>query len=70
MTDACQASCDPAPWSGWLGDLFFAREAGTVTFEAVVARFAAYVEAFERILGAPEGTVTIIDGGTLREWYG
>jgi AcrR family transcriptional regulator len=52
------------------GDLFFARQDGTITFEAVVARFAAYMEAFERILGAPAGTVTIIDTHTLREWYG
>jgi AcrR family transcriptional regulator len=52
------------------GELLFARQAGTITFEAVVARFAAYLEAIERILGVPAGTVTIIDTATLHEWYG
>ena len=52
------------------GELFFARQAGTIAFEAVVARFAAYMEAIERILGVPAGTVTIIDTASLREWYG
>ena len=52
------------------GELFLALGAGTITFEAVVARFAAHLDAFERILGAPAGTVTIIDTETLREWYG
>ena len=52
------------------GELFFARQAGSIGFEAVVARFAAYGEAIERILGVPAGTATIIDTATLREWYG
>ncbi len=52
------------------GELFFAREAGEITFEAVVSRFAAYLEAIERILGVPSGSLPIIDGATLRLWYG
>ena len=30
---------------------------------------AAYVEAMERILGVPAGTLTLVDGAALREWY-
>lgn len=54
------------------GELFFARQAGTITFEAVEARLAAYKEAFERILGAPAGSLTFVfvDDSTLREWFG
>jgi AcrR family transcriptional regulator len=32
--------------------------------------FAAYADAFERILGAPQGSVTLMDAETLREWEG
>jgi AcrR family transcriptional regulator len=32
--------------------------------------FAAYADAFERILGAPKGSVTLMDAETLREWEG
>jgi AcrR family transcriptional regulator len=54
------------------GELFFARQAGTITFEAVEARLAAYKEAFERILGAPAGALTFVfvDESTLRTWFG
>ena len=36
-------------------DLFIARQAGTITFEVVQRAVAANTEAFERILGIPEG---------------
>jgi AcrR family transcriptional regulator len=53
-------------------ELFFARQAGTITFEAVESRLAAYKEAFERILGAPAGSLTFVfvDDSTLRLWFG
>ncbi|HKF78659.1 MAG TPA: hypothetical protein VKF59_21145, partial [Candidatus Dormibacteraeota bacterium] len=52
------------------GELFFAREAGTVTFETVQARLAAYTDAFERILGAQPGSLEIVDDSVLRQWFG
>ena len=52
------------------GELFFAREAGTVTFETVQARLAAYTQAYERILGAPPGSLEIVDDSVLRQWFG
>ena len=30
----------------------------------------AFVVALERILGVPAGTLTLVDGAALREWYG
>ena len=50
-------------------ELFFAREAGTVTYETVVGRLAAYADAYERILGAPPGSLTIVDDSVLRQWF-
>ena len=50
-------------------ELFLARQARTVTFESVERSFAAYTEAFERILGIPAGSLTLIDGPTLRFWF-
>jgi hypothetical protein len=35
--------------------------------EALVA---AYVQAMERILGVPAGTISLVDRAALREWYG
>lgn len=50
-------------------ELYFARQANTVTFEAVELRFGAYREAFERILGLPAGSLPIIDRATMRQWF-
>lgn len=52
------------------GELFVAREAGTVTFETVRARLAAYRDAYERILGAQPGSLEIVDDSVLRQWFG
>ncbi len=49
---------------------FVARQAGTVTFEAVRRSFAASSEAYERILGIPKGSLTLIDEPTFRFWFG
>ena len=51
-------------------ELWFARQADTVTFEDVEDRFSAYRDAFERILGVPEHSLHIVDRSVLRQWYG
>jgi len=51
-------------------EYFLARQAGTVTFEACRRTFAAFTEAFERIVGAPPGSVTLADESTLKFWFG
>jgi AcrR family transcriptional regulator len=52
------------------GELLLARRAGTTSFEAVEATFAAYAEGFERIVGAPPGSIHVVDDATLRLWFG
>jgi AcrR family transcriptional regulator len=52
------------------GEHFLARQAGTITFEVVLRTYAAFTEAFERILGIPPGSVTLTDEPTLRYWFG
>ncbi len=51
-------------------DLFRARRAGTVSLEEVRRTFAAATQALERILGAPEGSITLMEEATLRFWFG
>src|SRR6266550_3929949 len=51
-------------------DYFIARQAGTITFDVVKRSFAANTEAFERIMGIPKGSVTLIDEPTMRFWFG
>jgi AcrR family transcriptional regulator len=48
------------------GEHFLARQAGTISFEVVLRTYAAFTEAFERILGIPPGSVTLTDEPTLR----
>jgi AcrR family transcriptional regulator len=50
-------------------ELFVARQADAVAFGVVKRTVAAYTEAFERILGLPAGSLTIVDGPTLRLWF-
>jgi AcrR family transcriptional regulator len=52
------------------GELFAARQAGTASFEVVMSTYAAFTEAFERVLGVPPGSVTLTDEQTLRYWFG
>jgi AcrR family transcriptional regulator len=49
-------------------ELFVARQANTVSFEGVERTVRAYLEAFERILGIPDGSLPM-DRNTLREWF-
>ena len=51
-------------------ELWFARQADAVTFDAVEGRLSAYRDAFERILGVPEGSLQFVDRSVLRQWYG
>lgn len=51
-------------------DLFSARRAGTISFDAVLRAYAAYLAAFERILGLPAGSVRGLDEASLRLWFG
>jgi AcrR family transcriptional regulator len=51
-------------------DLFIARQAGTIGFDVVQRAVAANTQAYERILGIPKGSLTIIDEPTLRFWFG
>src|SRR5262245_55101823 len=59
----------------WLGlsetasELYVARQAGAVTFEAAERALAAHYEAFERILGIPAGSLPF-DRQLIREWFG
>jgi AcrR family transcriptional regulator len=49
---------------------FVARQAGTITFEAVRRSVAAFTEAFELILGVDRGSLTFTDERTLHFWFG
>ncbi|HEX6538664.1 MAG TPA: TetR/AcrR family transcriptional regulator [Candidatus Dormibacteraeota bacterium] len=51
------------------GQLFFARQARTVTFETVEAQLGAYAVAVERVLGVTEGSLPIVDDETLHAWF-
>ena len=51
-------------------DLFVARQAGSIAFEAVQRSVATFTEAFERILGIPRGSLTLTDEATLHFWFG
>jgi AcrR family transcriptional regulator len=50
-------------------ELFVAREANAVALEEVERMFGAYLDAFERILGLPGGSLPQ-DRETIREWFG
>lgn len=49
--------------------LFLARHANIISFEDVVASLSAFREAFERILGLPAGSLTMLDEATLHLWF-
>ncbi len=51
------------------GDLFLARQAGAVPLETVERTFRSYADAYERILGAAPGSLTLVDDETLRLWF-
>ncbi|HMJ80080.1 MAG TPA: TetR/AcrR family transcriptional regulator [Candidatus Dormibacteraeota bacterium] len=51
-------------------DLYLARQAGRAPFELVEGALLAYPDAFERILGAPAGSLRWYDRAMLEEWFG
>ncbi len=51
-------------------ELYFARQADTVTFEEVELELTAYANAFDRILGLPAGSFPMTDRATLQQWFG
>ena len=48
--------------------LFLALDAGTISLEQVEVRLSAYTEAFERILGAPPGSIAFTNISVIRDW--
>jgi AcrR family transcriptional regulator len=48
---------------------FVERDESGASLAQVEAMLAAYIEAMERILGVPAGTLALVDEGVLREWY-
>lgn len=51
-------------------ELFLARQANTVSYEDALKTITTFVRAFERILGARDGSISMVDQPTLREWFG
>lgn len=49
---------------------YIARRAGTISFEVVRLSTAALTEAFERVLGVPSRSLTLMDEQTLVFWFG
>jgi AcrR family transcriptional regulator len=50
--------------------LFVARQADAVSFDEVELALAAYLDAFERILGLPAGSFRPMDDSTMHFWFG
>jgi len=51
-------------------ELFLDRQAGRIELATVEQTFANYSSAIERILGAPAGSVHLIDRSVLHAWFG
>jgi AcrR family transcriptional regulator len=51
-------------------ELFLDRQAGRIDLAAVEHTFATYSSAFERILGAPAGSINLTDRSVLHAWFG
>ena len=50
-------------------ELYLARHAGQISLADVRRALGAQVEAMERILGAPTGSITLVDDALLHEWF-
>jgi AcrR family transcriptional regulator len=48
---------------------FIDRHARRISFDEVRRTYGAFTEAFERILGVPQGSVRLIDEATLHFWF-
>lgn len=51
-------------------ELFLARQSGSVTYEYVQRTVDAWTRAYERVLGAAAGSLTLSDERTLHFWFG
>lgn len=51
-------------------DIFIGRQARQLSYEDVIKTFDSYTEAFERLLGAPHGSIQIVDESVMRAWFG
>ena len=51
-------------------ELFIDRQAGRIALSEVEQTFANYASAIERILGAPAGSVNLLDHSLMQAWYG
>ena len=51
-------------------ELYVARQANTIGYDEVEARFASYTGAVERVLGVQAGSISLIDKPILQAWYG
>ena len=51
-------------------ELYFARRANAIPFEAVEPQLRAFSDALERVLGIPPGSWPIVDPAILRHWFG
>jgi AcrR family transcriptional regulator len=50
-------------------EMFQARQDKTISYAIVEKTIASFTQAFERILGAPEGSVRVADDAVMREWF-
>lgn len=51
-------------------ELFLARQSGAIEFQEVRRSVDAWTRAYERVLGAEPGSVTLADERTLHVWFG
>lgn len=51
------------------GELFVARQQGSVSYEEVERTFVAHTAALERVLGLPPGRLQLVDRETLELWF-
>lgn len=51
------------------GELFLKRQAGTVDYDTVRRRINTYQTALERLLGAPTGSLQLLDEQTIQLWF-
>jgi hypothetical protein len=51
-------------------NLFLDRQTGRIDLEEVEQTFMSYESAIERILGAPNGSIHLIDRSVLSAWFG
>ncbi len=52
------------------GGLYLARQANAIPLEAVERKLASFADAYARVLGAPPGSLTLVDEKTIRLWFG